>query len=130
MSSEGRCRLLNVRSSSEIPGICRRTYTLGKSLYVVRAVKESGGVVRIVVETGHDSQGVILFCLAEEMIPGIRSPEAAMPSAKSSPLPRKLFPTYELRCRHMRMSKHRRRIPLRICTGISPKYMSCFPYIV
>lgn len=34
---------------------------------VVRAVKESGGVVRIVVETGHDSQGVILFCLAEEM---------------------------------------------------------------
>ena len=34
---------------------------------LVRAVKESGGVVRIVVETGHDSQGVILFCLAEEM---------------------------------------------------------------
>lgn len=34
---------------------------------VVRAVKESGGVVRIVVETGHDSQGVILFCLAEEI---------------------------------------------------------------
>lgn len=34
---------------------------------VVRAVKESGGVVRIVVETGHDSQGAILFCLAEEM---------------------------------------------------------------
>ena len=34
---------------------------------VVRAVKESGGVVRIVVETGHDSHGVILFCLAEEM---------------------------------------------------------------
>lgn len=34
---------------------------------VVRAVKESGGVVRIVVETGHNSQGVILFCLAEEM---------------------------------------------------------------
>ena len=34
---------------------------------VVRAVKESGGVVRIVVEAGHDSQGVILFCLAEEM---------------------------------------------------------------
>lgn len=30
-------------------------------------MKESGGVVRIVVETGHDSQGVILFCLAEEM---------------------------------------------------------------
>ncbi len=36
-------------------------------LDLVRAVKESGGVVRIVVETGHDSQGVILFCLAEEM---------------------------------------------------------------
>ena len=34
---------------------------------LVRAVKESGGVVRIVVETGHDSHGVILFCLAEEM---------------------------------------------------------------
>ena len=34
---------------------------------VVRAVKESGGVVRIVVETGHDSHGMILFCLAEEM---------------------------------------------------------------
>ncbi len=34
---------------------------------LVRAVKESGGVVRIVVETGHDSQGVILFGLAEEM---------------------------------------------------------------
>ena len=34
---------------------------------LVRAVKESGGVVRIMVETGHDSQGVILFCLAEEM---------------------------------------------------------------
>ena len=34
---------------------------------VVRAVKESGGIVRIVVETGHDSQGAILFCLAEEM---------------------------------------------------------------
>ena len=34
---------------------------------LVRAVKESEGVVRIVVETGHDSQGVILFCLAEEM---------------------------------------------------------------
>ncbi len=40
---------------------------------VVRAVKESGGVVRIVVATGHDSQGVLLFCLAEEMTRQMRT---------------------------------------------------------
>ncbi|MCI8542079.1 MAG: AAA family ATPase [Lachnospiraceae bacterium] len=34
---------------------------------VVRAVKESGGIIRITAETGHDGQGMILFSLAEEM---------------------------------------------------------------
>ena len=51
---------------------------------VVRAVKESGGVVRIVVETGHDSQGVILFCLAEEMTLQMRALlSLAFPDRKS-----------------------------------------------
>lgn len=34
---------------------------------VVRTVKESGGVIRIMAETGHDGQGMILLRLAEEM---------------------------------------------------------------
>ena len=34
---------------------------------VVKALKESGGAIRIMAETGHDGQGMILLRLAEEM---------------------------------------------------------------
>ena len=40
---------------------------------VVRAVKESGGVIRIMAETGHDGQGMILLRLAEEMTVRMRT---------------------------------------------------------
>ncbi len=40
---------------------------------VVRAVKDSGGAIRITVETGHDGQGMILFGLPEEMTLRIRT---------------------------------------------------------